>query len=130
MPETPRLSPGDKAPDFTLADDAGGSVRLAELRGGKVIVYFYPAAMTPGCTTQACDFTAAMTEALEWATANEADVRQAIKDNLEVPEAVADNVPLPVFTAELDKGKIEELAELAVQVGVLPEALDFANLYR
>jgi peroxiredoxin Q/BCP len=51
-----RLSPGDTAPDFTLPDDAGGEVTLSELRGRKVIVYFYPAAMTPGCTTQACDF--------------------------------------------------------------------------
>ena len=51
-----RLSPGDTAPDFTLADDAGGQVTLSELRGRKVIVYFYPAAMTPGCTTEACDF--------------------------------------------------------------------------
>lgn len=52
-----RLSPGDSAPDFTLIDDAGEQVTLSELRGRQVIVYFYPAAMTPGCTTQACDFT-------------------------------------------------------------------------
>jgi peroxiredoxin Q/BCP len=52
-----RLSAGDQAPDFTLTDDTGQQVSLADLRGGKVIVYFYPAAMTPGCTTQACDFT-------------------------------------------------------------------------
>ena len=52
-----RLSPGDLAPDFTLPDDGGGEVSLAGLRGRKVIVYFYPAAMTPGCTKQACDFT-------------------------------------------------------------------------
>jgi len=51
-----RLSPGDSAPDFTLPDDTGTPVTLSALRGGKVIVYFYPAAMTPGCTTQACDF--------------------------------------------------------------------------
>lgn len=51
-----RLSPGDTAPDFTLGDDQGRQVSLADLRGGKVIVYFYPAAMTPGCTKQACDF--------------------------------------------------------------------------
>jgi peroxiredoxin Q/BCP len=51
-----RLSPGDTAPDFTLPDDKGGEVSLSGLRGRKVIVYFYPAAMTPGCTTQACDF--------------------------------------------------------------------------
>jgi peroxiredoxin Q/BCP len=52
-----RLSPGDTAPDFTLPDDQGNEVSLAGLRGRKVIVYFYPAAMTPGCTKQACDFT-------------------------------------------------------------------------
>ena len=49
--------PGDPAPDFTLPTDDGGTVSLADLRGRKVIVYFYPAAMTPGCTKQACDFT-------------------------------------------------------------------------
>jgi len=54
---TPRLSPGDPAPDFTLSDDTGAQVSLGDLRGRKVVVYFYPAAMTPGCTTQACDFT-------------------------------------------------------------------------
>ena len=54
---TARLSPGDPAPDFALADDDGAKVSLADLRGRKVIVYFYPAAMTPGCTNQACDFT-------------------------------------------------------------------------
>jgi thioredoxin-dependent peroxiredoxin len=52
-----RLDPGDLAPDFTLSDDTGEQVTLSELRGRKVIVYFYPAAMTPGCTKQACDFT-------------------------------------------------------------------------
>jgi peroxiredoxin Q/BCP len=52
----PRLSPGDPAPDFTLATADGGRVSLAELRGRSVVVYFYPKAMTPGCTTQACDF--------------------------------------------------------------------------
>jgi peroxiredoxin Q/BCP len=51
-----RLSPGDPAPDFTLTADTGEQVTLSALRGRKVIVYFYPAAMTPGCTTQACDF--------------------------------------------------------------------------
>jgi peroxiredoxin Q/BCP len=51
-----RLSRGDQAPDFTLPDADGNDVTLADLRGRKVIVYFYPAAMTPGCTTQACDF--------------------------------------------------------------------------
>ena len=53
---TTRLQPGDKAPDFTLTNDAGDDVTLSDLNGQKVIVYFYPAAMTPGCTKQACDF--------------------------------------------------------------------------
>ncbi len=51
-----RLEAGDPAPDFTLPDDTGTDVTLSDLRGRKVIVYFYPAAMTPGCTKQACDF--------------------------------------------------------------------------
>ena len=52
-----RLSPGDTAPEFTLLDDTGAEVALGDFLGRKVIVYFYPAAMTPGCTKQACDFT-------------------------------------------------------------------------
>jgi peroxiredoxin Q/BCP len=51
-----RLAPGDPAPDFTLSDADGHPVALSSFRGQRVIVYFYPAAMTPGCTTQACDF--------------------------------------------------------------------------
>ena len=51
-----RLEAGDEAPDFTLTDDAGKQVTLSSLRGQQVIVYFYPAAMTPGCTKEACDF--------------------------------------------------------------------------
>ena len=51
-----RLEPGTPAPAFTLLDQDGRSVSLSDLRGQKVILYFYPAAMTPGCTTQACDF--------------------------------------------------------------------------
>ena len=51
-----RLAAGDPAPDFTLTSDTEDLVSLSDLRGKKVIVYFYPAAMTPGCTTQACDF--------------------------------------------------------------------------
>jgi len=50
------LQPGDSAPDFTLPSDTGKNVTLSDLLGHKVIVYFYPAAMTPGCTKQACDF--------------------------------------------------------------------------
>ncbi|SDJ38599.1 peroxiredoxin Q/BCP [Frankineae bacterium MT45] len=51
-----RLAPGDTAPDFTLPDADGNSVSLSDYRGRRVVVYFYPAASTPGCTKQACDF--------------------------------------------------------------------------
>ena len=51
---TTKLQPGDAAPDFTLLDQDGGEVSLAGLAGHKVLVYFYPRADTPGCTTQAC----------------------------------------------------------------------------
>ena len=53
---TVRLSPGDQAPDFTLPDADGNDVALSDYRGRRVIVYFYPAASTPGCTREACDF--------------------------------------------------------------------------
>ncbi|TCP46764.1 peroxiredoxin Q/BCP [Tamaricihabitans halophyticus] len=56
MSEQKRLSPGDPAPEFTLPDSAGNPVSLADFRGQSVVVYFYPAAGTPGCTKQACDF--------------------------------------------------------------------------
>ncbi len=56
MTEPVRLNPGDAAPDFTLPTDDGDTLALHDLRGRKVVLYAYPAAMTPGCTTQACDF--------------------------------------------------------------------------
>ncbi|GGE16728.1 peroxiredoxin Q/BCP [Gemmobacter megaterium] len=57
MPDT-----GDMAPDFTLPRDGGGSITLSALRPGKVVVYFYPKDDTPGCTTEALDFTARRAE--------------------------------------------------------------------
>lgn len=56
MAPTPRLEVGDKAPAFSLPDADGNTVKLSDFKGRKVIVYFYPAASTPGCTKQACDF--------------------------------------------------------------------------
>jgi peroxiredoxin Q/BCP len=53
---TTRLAPTDLAPEFTLPTAGGGSISSSELRGSRVVVYFSPAASTPGCTTQACDF--------------------------------------------------------------------------
>lgn len=62
MTETTRLEPGDQAPEFTLPDADGTPVSLSAYRGRRVIAYFYPAASTPGCTKQACDFTTAREE--------------------------------------------------------------------
>jgi thioredoxin-dependent peroxiredoxin len=56
MSPTPRLDVGAKAPAFSLSDADGKTVKLSDFTGRKVIVYFYPAASTPGCTKQACDF--------------------------------------------------------------------------
>jgi len=56
MPQNPRLEVGDTAPAFSLPDADGNTVKLSDFKGRKVIVYFYPAASTPGCTKEACDF--------------------------------------------------------------------------
>lgn len=56
------LAEGDKAPDFELPTDGGGTIRLSDLKGAKVVLYFYPADDTTGCTTEAVDFTAALPE--------------------------------------------------------------------
>jgi peroxiredoxin Q/BCP len=56
MTGTARLEVGDKAPAFSLPDADGKTVKLSDFKGRKVIVYFYPAASTPGCTKQACSF--------------------------------------------------------------------------
>jgi len=56
VPQTPRLEVGAKAPSFSLLDADGKTVKLSDYKGRKVIVYFYPAASTPGCTKEACDF--------------------------------------------------------------------------
>ncbi len=50
------LQPGDSAPDFAAATDSGATLRLSDLRGKRVVLYFYPKDDTPGCTTQACGF--------------------------------------------------------------------------
>lgn len=62
MPPTPRLEVGDTAPAFSLPDADGNVVKLSDYKGRKIIVYFYPAASTPGCTKQACDFRDSLAE--------------------------------------------------------------------
>lgn len=56
MTERTILEPGDTAPDFALSDQHGDTVNLSDFRGKRLVLFAYPAAMTPGCTTEACDF--------------------------------------------------------------------------
>ncbi|MDO4909380.1 MAG: thioredoxin-dependent thiol peroxidase [Corynebacterium sp.] len=56
MTNSSRLEPGDKAPEFSLPNDQGGTTSLSDFAGQRVLVYFYPRANTPGCTKEACDF--------------------------------------------------------------------------
>ncbi len=65
-----RLAPGDQAPEFTLCDDTGAEVSLSDLLGRTVVLFAYPAAMTAGCTTEACDYR----DSLEALNANGIDV--------------------------------------------------------
>lgn len=93
-----RLEPGDKAPEFSLPDDAGATVALADFAGRKVIAYFYPAAMTPGCTTQACDFS----ESLESLQRDGYEVVAISKDS---PDTLAtfrerDHLTIPLLSDE------------------------------
>jgi thioredoxin-dependent peroxiredoxin len=62
LTQNTRLEPGDKAPAFSLCDADGKTVKLSDYKGRRVIVYFYPAASTPGCTKQACDFRDSLAE--------------------------------------------------------------------
>jgi NitT/TauT family transport system substrate-binding protein len=110
--------------------------------GGNLVVHPYQATI-PGLslltniTTQelidsdpelVSDFAAAMTEALDWATANEEAVRAAISTNLEIPEEAAAGITLPTFTSEITVSDLEELAALAVEFGVLEAEPDFDRL--
>jgi peroxiredoxin Q/BCP len=95
---TARLQPGDQAPTFSLSDDEGRTVSLGDFAGRKVIVYFYPAAMTPGCTKQACDFS----ESLESLQQDGYEVVGISKDK---PEKLAkfrarDHLTIPLLSDE------------------------------
>lgn len=95
---TSRLEPGEQAPVFSLPDDTGRTVSLSDFAGRKVIVYFYPAAMTPGCTKQACDFS----ESLESLRADGYEVVGISKDK---PAKLArfrehDHLTIPLLSDE------------------------------
>jgi len=82
MTEQNRLEVGDTAPAFSLQDDAGNTVSLSDYAGKRVVVYFYPRANTPGCTTEACDFRDAMEQL------NDSDVA-VIGISTDEPDALA-----------------------------------------
>lgn len=95
---TARLQPGDHAPAFSLSDDEGHTVSLGDFAGRKVIVYFYPAAMTPGCTKQACDFS----ESLE---SLQRDGYEVVGISRDKPEKLAtfrarDDLTIPLLSDE------------------------------
>ena len=99
-----RLAPGDLAPDFTLPATHGGSWQLSEHRGRSVVVYFYPAAGTPGCTTQACDFR----DNLASLTAAGFDVVGVSPDPLPKLEAwvAEEQLPFPL-ASDTERGVVE-----------------------
>jgi peroxiredoxin Q/BCP len=91
-----RLSPGDTAPGFALTSDTGAAVSLADLAGRRVLLFAYPAAMTPGCTKEACDFR----DSLEVFTEHEFAVLGISPDK---PEKLArfrerDGLPYPLLS--------------------------------
>jgi thioredoxin-dependent peroxiredoxin len=91
MSETRELKVGDEAPDFTLPDEAGNLVHLRDLRGKRVVVYFYPMDDTPGCTLQACGFRDAYPQLQErnalvlGISADGSESHQAFKSKYELP---------------------------------------------
>lgn len=103
MTET-RLEPGDVAPEFTLPDADGNPVSLASFRGRRVILYFYPAAMTPGCTTQANDFSSSLDDLVSAGVA----VIGVSPDKPEKLRAFADNEGLTFpLLSDFDKSVME-----------------------
>jgi thioredoxin-dependent peroxiredoxin len=102
---TTRLQPGDTAPGFTLPTDTGETVTLSDLRGGRVIVYFYPTAMTPGCTTQACDFS----DSLDRLEAEGYTVLGISKDTTERLAKFREKESLTItLLSDVDKGVLTE----------------------
>ncbi len=98
---SPSLAAGDKAPDFTLAVDGGGSISLSALKGKNVVVYFYPKDDTPGCTIEAKDFRDHMAE---FTAANTAIIGIS-KDSVKSHEKFKEKYCLPFTLASDETGK-------------------------
>lgn len=98
------IEPGQPAPDFTLPTDGGGSVSLKELRGRKVVLYFYPKDDTPGCTTEACGFR----DALPDFTGLDATVIGVSKDSVARHDKFKAKHGLPFTLASDEEGTVCE----------------------
>ena len=98
------LNAGDKAPDFTMATDGGGSVSLAGLKGKKVILYFYPKDDTPGCTKEACGFR----DNLPDFTGIDAEIIGVSKDSVAKHDKFKAKYELPFTLASDEDGSVCE----------------------
>jgi len=93
---------GDQAPDFLISTDGGNTISLKELKGNKVILYFYPKDMTPGCTTEACNFRDAYPDF----SMIDAKIIGVSKDSVERHNKFKDRYELPFRLASDEKGEV------------------------
>ena len=93
---------GDKAPDFLIPTDGGNTISLKELKGNKVILYFYPKDMTPGCTTEACGFRDAYPDF----AIIDAKIIGVSKDSVERHNKFKDKYELPFILASDEEGEV------------------------
>ena len=90
------LTDGDRAPDFELSDHRGEPVRLSDYRGQRVVLYFYPKADTPGCTTEACSFRDAYDAACDRTGPSLIEVQTDREENRDVHEQMEQKVAATV----------------------------------
>ncbi|MEJ1994833.1 MAG: thioredoxin-dependent thiol peroxidase [Limibacillus sp.] len=98
------LNPGDKAPDFSMPTDGGGSVSLKDLKGKKVVLYFYPKDDTPGCTKEACGFR----DALPDFSGADAEIIGVSKDSVAKHDKFKAKHELPFTLASDEDGSVCE----------------------
>ena len=110
---------GDKAPDFTVATDGGGTVSLKDFKGRKVVLYFYPKDSTPGCTTEACAFR----EALPDFSKIEAEIIGVSRDSVKRHDNFKAKYELPFTLASDEDGTLCEA------YGVWVEKMNYGRKY-
>ena len=93
---------GDQAPDFLIPTDGGNTISLKELKGNKVILYFYPKDMTPGCTTEACSFRDAYPDF----SMIDSKIIGVSKDSVERHNKFKEKYELPFILASDEKGEV------------------------